>query len=271
VKPPRADIAVPEFPRDLEWLNVPFLQVSTLLGSSVPLVWFWDCCSLNSLRALPYLKQWHERYSAAGLRVIAVHSPQFDFGRQATIVTDAARRLEITFPVALDSSYEVWRAYGNEVWPALYLWDRRGLLRHYHFGEGEYQQIELAIQELLREIDGELELPEPMAPLRQTDRPDALVRAPTSHRYLEEDRSGRTVGAGEELSVRYQGATAAAVLDGAGEVEVVVDGKPVLELQLDGPRLYELVHSPVHEEHELTLRFRERASAYAFTFGPGPV
>jgi hypothetical protein len=270
MKPPRSDITVPEFPHSVEWINVPYLPMSTLLGRSVPLVWFWDYCSLNSLRALPYLQEWHRRYSESGLRLIGVHSPQFEFGRDGDLVEDAARRLGIKFAVAGDPDFEVWRIYGNEVWPAIYLWDRTGILRHYHFGEGAYDETERAVQELLHEIDAELELPEPMAPLRRTDRPGALVQAPTPHHYLEEDRSGRLVGAGEELTIRYQAATAAAVLEGGGKVDVIVDGERRRTLHLDRPRLYKLVESGQHEEHELKLFFRDDARAYAFSFAAGP-
>jgi hypothetical protein len=264
------DIFAPEFPPDVGWINVPFVRMSTLIGRGVPLVWFWDCASLNSLRSLPYLREWHSRYQEAGLRVIGVHSPQFDFGARRDVVEDAVRRLQIPFAVALDSDFEIWRLYGNEVWPALYLWDRRAVLRYNHAAEGEYQGIELGIQELLQEIDPELELPTLMAPLRPTDAPDAFVRAPTPHRYLEEDRSARDVAAGDELAIRYQAAGAFAVLDGAGEVEVLLDGTPLRTVTLEGPRLYELVDSGAHEQHELRLRFMTDARAYAFSFAPGP-
>jgi thioredoxin family protein len=267
---PEVAIAVPEFPPKLAWLNVPFLRMNTLLGRSAALVWFWDCCSLNALRALPYLQEWDRRYGTSGLRVLGVHSPQFEFGKDRGIVEAALRRLQVGFPVALDSSFETWKLYGNEVWPALYLWDRRGMLRYYHFGEGAYEDTEQAIHEALLEIDDELELPTPMAPLRQTDGPDALVQVPTPHVYLEEDRSRREVAAGEELRIRYTGATAAAVLDGSGEVELFLDGTPFTTIVLDGPRLYELVESPEHEEHELKLRFHQLGAAYAFSFAPGP-
>jgi hypothetical protein len=219
---------------------------------------------------LPYVQEWHGRYAERGLRVLGVHSPQFDFGRDVATVAAAVRRLGIEFPVALDSAYAIWRLYGNEVWPAMYLWDRRGVLRHYHFAEGAYDETEAAIGEVLREIDADVELPSPLPPLRPTDRPGALVQPPTPHRYLEQDRAARPVGAGERLRVRYAGAGAVAVLDGRGEVEVLVDGEQVRRLELDGPRLYELHDTTEHEEHELTLVFRDPALAYAFSFVPGP-
>jgi hypothetical protein len=149
------------------------------------------------------------------------------------------------------------------------MWDRRGVLRHYHFGEGGYDETERAIQLLLREIDDVLELPEPMAPLRRTDHPGALVHVPTPHRYMEEDRTARPIEPGEALTVSYEGATAAAVLDGEGKLELEVDGNLRRIIRLDGPRLYKLVESGQHERHELRLRFDDHARAYAFNFAPG--
>jgi hypothetical protein len=270
VRPTRLDIAIPEFPPAIDWINAPFVRLGTLLGRHAVLVWFWDYCSLNSLRALPYLQEWDRRYRDAGLRTLAIHSPQFDFGRENENVRSAVERLGIGFPVAPDTEYEIWREYGNEVWPALYLWDRRGVLRWYHFAEGAYEETERAIQELILEIDDELELPEPMAPLRETDRANAPVEVPTPHQYLEEDRSGRFVEAGDQLAVRYGGAEAAAVLDGQGEVEVRIDDVATRYVRLDGPRLYVLHETRGHEEHDLVLRFGSPAKAYMFSFAPGP-
>jgi thioredoxin family protein len=268
VRPPQLDIAIPEFPADLEWINARIVRLGTLLGHHAVLVWFWDHCSLNSLRALPYVQEWDRRYREHGLRVFGIHSPQFDFGARREVVEAAVTRLGIEFAVAPDSRYEVWKAYGNEVWPAIYLWDRRGVLRYYHFAEGAYEDTERAIQELLREID-DLVLPEPMAPIRETDAPEALVRAPTPHVYLEEDRGPRAIAAGERLRTRFAAASAAAVLDGQGKVDVVVDGEWARTLTLDGPRLYELVDFGVHGEHDLMLVFHDPARAYAFSFAPG--
>jgi thioredoxin family protein len=271
VSSPAADIYLPEFPKGIRWINVPFIATGTLLGRSVPLVWFWDYCSLNSLRALPYLQEWHRRYADAGLRVIGVHSPQFEFARDPETVANAIRGLAIEFAVALDPDFEIWRLYGNEVWPALYLWDRRAKLRHFHFGEGRYDETEAAIQNALLEIDGGLDLPAPMVPIRLTDSPGALVRTPTPHSYMNDDRSARLVRADEVLTITYQGATAAAVLDGDTTAELKVDGELRRIMRIHGPRLYKLVESGRHEEHALKLRFRGEARAYAFSFAPGPV
>ena len=249
---------------------MPFIATGTLLGRTAPLVWFWDYCSLNSLRALPYLQEWHRRYADAGLRVIGVHSPQFEFARDPKLVEDAVRNLGIEFAIALDPEFEIWQLYGNTVWPALYLWDRQAKLRHHHFGEGLYDETEAAIQKALREIDASVSLPAPMVPIRLTDEPGALVKAPTPHSYMAEDRSARRFTAGEEVVIRYQGATAAAVLDGDTTAELEVDGELRRIVRISGPRLYKLVESGRHEEHELKLRLRGEARAYAFSFAPGP-
>jgi AhpC/TSA family len=269
VRPGQLDIAIPEFPPDLEWINARIVRVGTLLGRHALVVWFWDYCSLNSLRSLPYLREWDRRYREHGLSVFAVHSPQFEFGRERANVEAAVERLEIDFPVAPDSDYEIWKAYGTEVWPSLYLWDRRGVLRYYHFAEGAYAETERAIQELLIEVDEQLTLPGPVAPVRDTDAADALVRPPTPHTYLEPDRNGRYVAAGERLSIRYAGAGAAAVLDGSGEVEVHLDGRLLRTITLDGPRLYDLTAHAAHGEHDLALVFNAPATGYAFSFAPG--
>jgi AhpC/TSA family protein len=269
VRPPRLDIAIPDFPDTVEWINAPFVRLGTLLGRHAVLVWFWDYCSLNALRALPYVQEWHRRYGEPGLRVLAVHSPQFDFGRDREHVREAVERLGISFPVAPDPDYAIWRAYGNEVWPALYLWDRRGVLRYYHFAEGAYGETEEAIHEALLEIDEELELPEPLTPLRASDHADMLVEPPTPHHYLEQDRSGHEVAAREELSISYAGAAAAAVLDGRGVAEVLIDERRVRRIELSGPRLYELYETPGHEAHLLTVRFEGPVTAYMFSFAAG--
>jgi hypothetical protein len=268
---PEEAISAPEFPAETEWLNADVVRLGTLLGQNAVLVWFWDYASLNSLRALPYLMEWHERYSAKGLRIFGVHSPQFEFGKKLANVGAAVDRLEIRFPVANDAEFAIWKLYGNEVWPAIYVWDRTGVLRYFHFAEGEYEETERLVGELLREIDPDLRLPDPMAPLRPTDAPGAGVLPPTPHTYLNDDKRPRAVEAGDELSVSYAGSAAAAVLDGrGGKVDVVLDGQPVQTVELDGPRLYELVDTGAHEQHELVLRFRNEALAYAFSFAPGP-
>ena len=119
-------------------------------ADKVVLVEFWDFCRVNSLRTLPYLKAWHARYADAGLRVVGVHTGGFLPARAEDNVRRAVERLEIPWPVVIDSELEVWDIYGNEGWPARYLWEPRAAQLHsLHYGEGAYVETELEIQALL--------------------------------------------------------------------------------------------------------------------------
>jgi hypothetical protein len=186
--PPDAEIAIPEFPGGLDWLNVAMLRVQGELGRHALLVEFWDFARINSLRTLPYMKSWHERYADSGLRVIGIHSPGYSFGRDNGLVARAVERLGVEHAVALDPRFEVWRLYGNKGWPGRYLFDRSGWLRLVHYGEGGYLETELAIQELLLEIDPERTFPEPLEPLRPEDVPGAKMQPQTADVALPADR-----------------------------------------------------------------------------------
>jgi len=117
--PPHA-IPAPPFPRELPWINVAPLRMDKQRGRPV-LVEFWDFCRVNSLRTLPYLKAWHERYAADGLRVIGVHTGGLPPARDTDAVRAAVARLGIEYPVVVDERLEIWDFYGNEGWPARYL------------------------------------------------------------------------------------------------------------------------------------------------------
>jgi hypothetical protein len=189
MRPPEgADIPAPEFPSGMEWLNVAFLRMDRLLGRHAVLVEFWDFARVNSLRTLPYLKAWDERYREAGLRTIGVHSPGYSFGRDRDVVAGAVERLEIGHAVVLDPDLVMWRLYGNMGWPGRYLFDRRGLLRYLHYGEGDYEESELAIQEALHELDPDLALPPPLDPLRPEDAPGVELEPQTADIALPADR-----------------------------------------------------------------------------------
>ena len=131
-------------------MNAPAGGVSIIQPGRPMLVEFWDFCRPNSLRTLPYVKAWHERYAEAGLRVIGVHCPGFErLARGAARCVEAVARLGIEYPVLIDSELELWQEYENVGWPARYLFDGRARLFDYHYGEGAYAETELAIQELL--------------------------------------------------------------------------------------------------------------------------
>src|SRR5665811_1549180 len=175
MRAPNDKIVAPLFPVALPWVNVSGTQASIIQRGKPMLVEFWDFCRPNSMRTLPYMRAWHERYEPAGLRVIGIHCPGFDASRDEPAVRDAVERLEISYPVLIDSELEVWQDYGNEGWPSRYLFDGRARLFDYQHGEGGYRETELAIQELLG-VERE-----PMAAVRPEDEAGA---APVSYTHL---------------------------------------------------------------------------------------
>jgi hypothetical protein len=244
----------------MEWLNVAFLRMDRLMGRHAVLVEFWDFARVNSLRTQPYLKAWHERYAEAGLRVIGVHSPGYSFGRDPDTVARAVERLGVRYPVLLDPRLEVWRLYGNRGWPGRYLIDRQGLLRFMHYGEGEYLETELAIQESLRELEPDVELPEPLAPVRPEDAPGVLLEPQTADIALPRDRDRlelvRDWTEGEDYLEAADAGAAASFSFSAGGAFAVLSGA---ELE---PGLYETDGSVVADAPGLRL--------HGVQFTPGP-
>jgi cytochrome c biogenesis protein CcdA/thiol-disulfide isomerase/thioredoxin len=132
------------------WLNSPPLSRKSLRGKVV-LIDFWTYSCINCLRALPYVEGWAAKYKDAGLVVIGVHTPEFAFEKDRSNVEKAVSDLKVTYPVAIDSSYNIWQAFENQYWPAHYFIDGKGRIRYHHFGEGEYEESERVIQQLLKE------------------------------------------------------------------------------------------------------------------------
>jgi thiol-disulfide isomerase/thioredoxin len=136
--------------RAAAWINSPPLTPTDLRGKVV-LVQFWTYTCINWLRTLAYVRAWAEKYRDKGLVVIGVHSPEFEFEKNASNVRRAVKEMRVDYPVAVDSEHVIWRAFGNQYWPALYFIDAQGRVRHDHFGEGAYEQSEMVIQRLLAE------------------------------------------------------------------------------------------------------------------------
>src|SRR5258707_10846566 len=133
-----------------EWLNSPPLTAASLRGKVV-LVNFWTYTCINWRRTLPYVRAWAEKYKDQGLVVIGVHTPEFEFEKNLDNVRQSAKDTRVDYPIAIDSDYALWRAFKNQYWPALYFVDAQGRIRHHEFGEGEYEQSERIIQQLLTE------------------------------------------------------------------------------------------------------------------------
>jgi thiol-disulfide isomerase/thioredoxin len=133
-----------------EWLNSPPLTPAGLRGRVV-LVDFWTYTCINWLRTLAYLRAWAERYQDQGLVVLGVHTPEFDFEHDLDNVRQQVTDLGVDHPVAVDNDYAIWSAFDNHYWPAFYFVDAQGQIRHHRFGEGDYQQSEMVLQQLLTE------------------------------------------------------------------------------------------------------------------------
>ncbi|ABE42499.1 cytochrome c biogenesis protein DipZ [Polaromonas sp. JS666] len=142
--------SMPPLSGAVEWLNSTPLTAEALRGKVV-LVDFWTFGCVNCLNALPHVREWHRKYKDQGLVVVGVHSPEFAFEKNINNVKNAVNRLDISFPVAIDNNFAIWRAFSNNYWPAHYFVDAKGRIRFHHFGEGEYEKSEQVIQQLLEE------------------------------------------------------------------------------------------------------------------------
>lgn len=269
MRPERLDIAAPELPNRVPWLNVTRRpKLADALADGPALVHFFDFAQLNSVRALPYILAWRARYAGAGLTVLGIHSPRFKFTAKRLKLSAALGRLGVSHPVADDSSYAIWHDYGCHGWPSLFLWGSEGALRWFHFGEGDYQETEEAIQAELGGLDPERELPLPLEPLRPSDAPGARVIAPTEELFPGGSASEPWPGGGEPLEADYEAGGAYAALDGAGEVRVAIDDGPERKIEVDASGLYELAEHGRHEPHRLRLAASSGVDVYALSFAP---
>jgi hypothetical protein len=244
MRAPVDHIHAPPFPAKLPWINVATLRMDQLAGHPV-LIEFWDFCRVNSIRTLPYLRAWHERYAPEGLRVIGVHSAGFPPSEDPEAVRAAVERLRVPYPVVVDSDHEIWNLYDNLGWPARYLWNGDSCLFDYHYGEGGYADTERAIQELLGITR------EPLAPVRPEDAPDAQL----------EPQSDDVEG---PYSGPYEAGGVWAVLDGHGAV--TANGR---ELEVAGPGCYPLIEHARHTAGVLELALGPGVTCYAVCFTPG--
>jgi hypothetical protein len=191
------------------------------------------------------MKAWHERYAGDGLRVIGVHTGGFPPSQDEDNVRRAVERLGIDYPVVVDLQLELWDLYGNEGWPARYLWDRGGMLYSLQYGEGAYDETEREIQELLG-LEREL-----LPPVRPEDEPGLMLPAQT------EDQPGAYNGP-------YEAGGVWAVVDGEGDL--VVNGNAVAVTE---PGCLSLIEHPHHTAGTLELAVGAGVRCYATCFTPG--
>ncbi len=291
----------PDFAGITGWINSKPLTLEKLRGKVVVLD-FWTYSCINCLRTLPYLERWDETYRDKGLVIVGVHTPEFAFERVPSNVERAVKQLGVKYPVALDPDYGTWNAWGNRYWPAKYFIDRRGHLRYGHFGEGQYEESEAVIRDLLAEpglpkpVSGSVsaataegvETPETYIGYERIERfyggeivrdklanygfPKALP--PNGLAYsgawkIEGERG--VAGADARLRLAYHARSVNLVLGTSGPprtVDVYVDGKKVKTVTVTADDLYPLADLPgPAADHLLELRLSPGTEAYAFTFG----
>ena len=295
--------AAPAFTGIAAWLNTPHDQPLTLAGlrGKVVLVDFWTYSCINCQRTLPHVEAWAKRYGADGFVVVGVSTPEFAFEHVVSNVAGASQQLGVDYPVAIDDSYKTWDAYHNQYWPAEYLIDAQGEVRHVHFAEGEYGQTESFIRQLLVAADPTVSLPP------RTDVPDRTPDQPVNpETYLGYDRlqylvgatavpdaasvygfpasvppggyalSGTwtigseeaTAGSDAKLELGFQADDIYLVLSGTGTVGVEVNGKLTKTVTVSGiPGLYTLLSSSSLQTGVMTLTMSPGVEAYDFTFG----
>ncbi len=291
----------PNFAGITGWLDTPGdrpLSLTSLRGKVV-LIDFWTYSCINCRRSLPHVEAWYRSYHKDGLVVVGVHTPEFAFEHVESNIAAAARSLGVTYPIAIDNNYGTWDAYNNEYWPAEYLIDQNGDVRHTSFGEGDYAKTESDIRALLL-AGGAKQLPKP------TDIPNTEpTQATTPESYLGYQRLDNAVNpisdnsmtgyqlpsqlpldelafgghwnvhgweatAGNDavLQLSYQATDVYLVLGGHGTVRVSRNGLPLATVRVEGyPDLYTLLAGTSSTEGELTLKMSPGVRAYDFTFG----
>ncbi len=289
--------AAPDFSRISHWLNTPGGRPLTMreLRGKVVLIDFWTYTCINCLRTLPHVEAWDRAYRNKGLVVVGVHTPEFAFEHSPKNVKAAIKRLGVRYPVPLDNDYGTWDAYSNQYWPAEYLVDRQGRIRHTHFGEGRYEETEALIRQLLA-ADG----PRARAVADTTPRdavtPESYLGYSRLARYsgtrIEPNRfapysfpSGLhrdelayagtwrveaeriVAGFGARLGIHFHARNVYLVLSGNGTVDVLVDGTREQTIHVRANRLYTLRSAERVTDGLMELRFSPGVSAYAFTFG----
>jgi cytochrome c biogenesis protein CcdA/thiol-disulfide isomerase/thioredoxin len=297
--------AAPAFTGTQRWFNTPGgrpLSLAALRGRVV-LVDFWTYTCINCLRTLPFLRGLDAKYRADGLTIVGVHTPEFSFEQDAGNVAAAIRSNGLRYPVVQDNRYGTWNAYGNQYWPAEYLLDARGHVRHTSFGEGGYRETELAIRALLAQAGhhnlGGMAPGHAIFPTVGLATPETYLGAeraqgwagtpptPGTHTYpaapglalndfalagtWRVTGQAATAVRDARIDVAFQAAHVYLVLSSAGNrprpVRVLLDGRPLRTITVDAQRLYTLVSLPTDQQHRLTVRPAPGVSGYAFTFG----
>jgi len=294
----------PAFAGISRWLDTPGGRSLTMAGlrGRVVLVDFWTYSCINCQRSLPHVEAWNAAYARYGLTVVGVHTPEFAFEHVVSNITQAAAQLGVHYPIAVDNDSATWNNFQNNYWPAEFLIDSTGTVRHVDFGEGQYAQTETFIRQLLVAADPTVSLP------ARTDVPDTGPLAPTTaesylgYHYTEPNLAAESVqpdaltsyvppadlpqdtfafagqwdvgpegaraGPGATVLLRFRAQDVYLVLGGAGTVTVTVDGRTTRTVVVGGePKLYQLVGPGPYRAGLLSVSVPAGVEAYDFTFG----
>jgi len=250
----------------VEWLNSPPLTPGDLRGKVV-VVDFWTYTCINSLRNLPHLQAWEEKYRDKGLIVIGVHSPEFSFERNLDNVRRETMRIGVPYPVAVDSNHRIWRGFDNAYWPADYFVDAKGRIRYHHYGEGGIEESETVIRQLLAE-NGQTGLPGGTVAPNATgaEAPADFVQLVSDETYLGYERTAGFASPGgvvRDSSHSYHAPSQLRLnqwaLDGswtAGSERVVLEKAPGRVVFRFHARDLNVILAPEHDRE--TIRFRVR-------------
>jgi thiol-disulfide isomerase/thioredoxin len=283
------------------WVNSPPLTAETLRGKIV-LVDFWEYTCVNWIRTAPFVKAWNRDYAALGLVVVGVHAPEFEFGKRAENIDRGIRDHGLAYPIAIDNSFAIWRAFGNDAWPAKYLFDDHGRMVGRWIGEGSYDEIEREIRRLLVAAHPGLQLP-PVSEEASTfaEQGQPSYAGITNETYIGAERreAGAVTLKGDwhtdrqyvelkrgtgEIVLPFTGGEVNLVVQpgpsGHAALSVLLDGKPIGEAhgadvdtngvaRFDRSGMIRLVARASRRRHLLTLSSSEPGvRAYVFTFGP---
>ena len=291
----------PAFSGIQQWLNTPGGQPVSLasLKGKVVLVDFWAYSCINCQRELPHVEAWARAYASDGLKVVGVHTPEYAFEHVPSNVAAGVRRLGLTFPVALDNSYGTWNAYDNQSWPAAYLIDASGQIRHVSIGEGDYSGEEQLIRQLLSAAHPGIALP------RATDVPDTTPddSAQTPEAYLGAERqqgyhgstpyaTGQftapatlpadsfalagawtigqesiTAGQGAGITLAFHASKVYLDVGGTGTLTVSAGGTSQVIRVSGAPDIYTVATKQPAGDGTVTIRLSPGLQAYSFTFG----
>jgi cytochrome c biogenesis protein CcdA/thiol-disulfide isomerase/thioredoxin len=293
--------AAPAFKGIQQWFNTPGdkpVSVAALKGKVV-IVDFWAYSCINCQRELPHVEAWYKDYAADGLEVVGVHTPEYAFEHVPSNVEAGVRRLSLTFPVALDNSYDTWNAYDNQSWPAAYLIDATGKIRYVSIGEGDYPQEEQIIRQLLLAAHPASALPRP------TDVPDTTPDNPnlSPETYLGSERAqyyagtggyttgqftaparlpansfglagswtvapqSITAGNGAEIKLAYNASDVYLDVGGTGTLTVSSGGATKVIRVSGAPDIYTVATEQPAQDGTVTIRLSPGLAAYSFTFG----